>query len=120
MNITQAPASTTADNQPSSNLYSFQYATENGVLHFFLELEDGEDEGPDKPGFQSSMSLHYAMANGMNVAGILDPKVVEKIEIDALKSCEKEAKEAADDALIDAYEDRMFGGRCAGAWGWLA
>lgn len=122
MNITQpAPDSTTTANNGINpkNLYSYQHDMPTGVLHCFLEHEEGEDEGPDKPGFESSMNLVHAMANGMDVAKFLKEEVVAQIEAAALKHS---AEPQFDETLLhDVYENRLFGGgRCCSALGWLS
>lgn len=117
MNVTQQTAATAANiGINPQNLYSYQHYLPNGVLHCFLEVDEGEDEGPDKPGFPTSLNLVHAMANGMDVAQYLNDEIVAQIEQSALKH----RANPDHDPINDAYENRLFGGRCAGAWGWIS
>lgn len=117
MNVTQQTATTAANNGINTqSLYSYQHYLPNGVLHCFLEVDEGEDEGPDKPGFPTSLHLVHAMANGMDVAQYLNDEIVTQIEQSALKHLANPDH----DPINDAYENRLFGGRCAGAWGWIS
>ena len=81
------PAAATAANGGINpqNLYRYQHYLPNGALHCFLEVDEGEDEGPDKPGFETSLKLVHAMANGMDVAEYLNEEIVTQIEQSALK-----------------------------------
>jgi hypothetical protein len=56
------------------------------------------------------------MANGMDVAQYLNDEIVTQIEESALKH----RANPDHDPINDAYENRLFGGRCAGAWGWIS
>jgi hypothetical protein len=93
-----------------SGLYDFEYVTEDGVsLRCYLDWEGEEPQTHDAPGCSEYIVLMYAFVGIIDIAKLLDPALIEKIEAAALAEMTKEAEESAADTAIDAWEEsRVF------------
>lgn len=97
----------------TAGMYNYRHATDGGVLNCFLDYQ------PADTGCEASMSLCFALANGMDVAGLLSPEKQQAIEAAALEELEKVQRDADEDFSIDRYRARMEDMDCI-ANGWIA
>jgi len=92
-----------------AGLYQFEYgATDDLVLDCHLEYERGERATRDEPGEPESISLVYALVNGVDIADVLREDMIAEIEESALVSMETDKHDAEYDRAADRYEDSLL------------
>lgn len=108
-----APAKPATNNTPPTpaelaDFYEFQTTINGVVLDCFIEYEAAFDGSDDEPGYDETIALMWALADGVPVTGLLDECDVEEIEARAKKSMGHSKFNSELDRAADLYEDREF------------
>ncbi len=102
-----------APNNPQTTLapgpwYEYQYTDEGTglVLDCYLEYEASERDSFDCPGHPESITLCYALMNGVDISGGIRDGMTEKIEEEALASMEMDSWNSDYDRGAELAEER--------------
>jgi len=86
--------------------YNYDYHFNDDTLSCELDFQPEEPTTRYDPGCRAAMDLTSAEIKGVDIYDRLDPKLKRVIEDKALQKCLADAKDAYDDARIEAYRDR--------------
>lgn len=87
----------------------YEYSYESGLgLHIdcYLEYEAEFDGGRDEPSHPESITLCYALVNGVDISEVIDPDTQATIEEEALSEMRADADSHDEDRAIARYEER--------------
>ena len=90
-----------------AGLYEYQYTDGDGLLlDCHLEYEAHEAATQDCPGTPESITLIYALCNGVDIANVLSEDVIAQIEEEALCSMEMDKWGSDYDKGEERYNDK--------------
>jgi len=88
--------------------YEYQYTASEGLtIDCYLEYEKAERDSFDCPGHPESITLVYALVNGVDISEVLSDDVVGLIEEEAAQSMAMDKWNDDYDRGEDRYNDRM-------------
>lgn len=88
-------------------LFEYEYETSLGLhLDCYLEYEEGYDGGNDEPSYPGSITLVYALVNGVDISEVISADIHSDIEDDALAQMRADADSFDEDRAIARYEER--------------
>lgn len=89
------------------SLYHYTYPFDEGELNCELDFQPEERTTHWDPGCSAVMELTAAKIKDVDIYDLLDPNFKRVIESKALNKSFQDAKEAIEDARIEAYRDRI-------------
>lgn len=87
----------------------YEYSYESGLgLHIdcYMEYEAEFDGGRDEPSHPESITLVYALVNGVDISEVISADIHSDIEDDALAQMRADADSFDEDRAIARYEER--------------
>lgn len=90
-----------------ANWYEYQFTSANDLtIDCYLEYEAEESMTRDCPGHPESVTLCYALVNGVDISEVLSDDVIGLIEEEAAQSMSMDKRNDDYDRGADRYEDR--------------
>lgn len=89
-------------------LFEYRWTTAMGLkVDCYLEYEAEFDGGRDEPSHPESITLCYALVNGVDISEVIDPDTQATIEEEALSEMRADADSHDEDRAIAQWEDRQ-------------
>ena len=94
------------DTSKLKGLYEYEYESALGLhIDCYLEYEEEYDGGNDEPSYPESITLVYALVNGVDISEVIDPDTQATIEEEALSEMRADADSHDEDRAIAQWED---------------